>query len=205
MKNRELDDTPLRVAEAGAGETLVLVHGSWTDGTCWDAVVPLLGTDFRVVTYDRRGHSGSRAAGRPDVTRRDHEDDLIALIEGLAAGPVHVVGSSFGGSISLAVAGRRPDLVRSVTVHEPPLLGLAEGTPLEAAARGAIAVAAGIVADVESGQVERGTAGSSRRSRSAPAGGSCSPRRCGIATSPTRRRSPSRWRTRSRCSSTWRP
>jgi pimeloyl-ACP methyl ester carboxylesterase len=108
---------------AGEGELLVLVHGSWTDHQTWAAVVPALARSFRVVTYDRRGHSRSERGPVPPP-RRQHEDDLAALIEALGHGPAHLVGSSYGACISLSLAGRRPDLVRSVFAHEPSLIGL---------------------------------------------------------------------------------
>ncbi len=45
---------------SGAGEVpLVLVHGSWGSHHNWDRVVPGLAESFRVLTYDRRGHSES--------------------------------------------------------------------------------------------------------------------------------------------------
>ena len=59
---------------------------------------------------------------------RDQEDDLAGMIESLG-GRAHVVGTSFGGSISLGLATRRPDLVSSVVVHEPPLISVAAGDP----------------------------------------------------------------------------
>ena len=108
----------------GSGEPLVLVHGGWTDNTTWGLLVEPLSHAFRVTRYDRRGHSRSERGTGPSPRRQD-EDDLAALIETLGQGPVHLVGTSYGGSISLALAGRRPDLVRSVVAHEPPLLDLA--------------------------------------------------------------------------------
>ena len=48
----------------GGGEPLVLVHGSWVDATRWRFVVPGLAESFRVLVYDRRGHSRSE---RPDA------------------------------------------------------------------------------------------------------------------------------------------
>jgi pimeloyl-ACP methyl ester carboxylesterase len=45
-------------------------------------------------------------------------------MEALNLAPAHVVGNSFGGSIALGLAARRPDLFRSLIVHEAPLMGL---------------------------------------------------------------------------------
>ena len=79
------------------------------------------------MVYDRRGHGCSDR--EPQATRRDHEDDLAALIEGLGIGPATVVGTSFGGSIAIGLATRRPALLRNLIVHEPPLIGLIAGDP----------------------------------------------------------------------------
>jgi pimeloyl-ACP methyl ester carboxylesterase len=43
--------------------------------------------------------------------------------------PAWVVGNSFGASITLRLAGGRPDLVRGIIVHEPPLFSLLAGDP----------------------------------------------------------------------------
>jgi pimeloyl-ACP methyl ester carboxylesterase len=111
-----------------SGEPLVLVHGSWVDHHNWDRVVPIFAQFHQVITYDRRGHSQSE---RPPVAGSIREDveDLSALIEALHLGPAHIVGHSFGGSIVLRLAAERPDLFRSMVVHEPPLLGLLQNDP----------------------------------------------------------------------------
>ena len=107
----------------GAGEPLVLVHGSWTSHHSWDRVVPSLCGSFRVLAYDRRGHSNSeRPAGQGSV--REDVLDLAALIEHLGLGPAWVAGSSFGATITLRLAGERPDLFRGLICHEPPLFSL---------------------------------------------------------------------------------
>ena len=111
-----------------AGEALVLVHGSWVDHHTWDAVVPVLARSFRVLTYDRRGHSQSERPASPGSIREDVAD-LAALIEKLGFAPAHIVGSSMGGSIVLRLAGERPDLFRSLIVNEPPLMSLLAGEP----------------------------------------------------------------------------
>ena len=118
----------LFVEESGAGDPVVLVHGSWDDRHVFAPLAAELASDFRVIRYDRRGHTDSGDGDVPG-TRRDDEDDLAALIEALAIEPAHVVGNSFGGSIALGLAIRRPELFRSLVVHEPPLLALAGDDP----------------------------------------------------------------------------
>ena len=107
----------------GEGAPVVLVHGSWGDHHNWDPVVPGLARTFRTLTYDRRGHSQSE---RPASQGSIEEDaaDLALLITAQQAAPAHIVGNSFGGSIALKLAVARPDLFASLTVHEPPLVGL---------------------------------------------------------------------------------
>ena len=109
----------------------MIVHGSWTDHTAFDAVVEPLARSFQVIRYDRRGHSRSQYGPAAAPRRRD-EDDLAELIEALGLGPAHLVGTSYGAAISLALAIRRPELVRSVLAHEPPLLGLVPDPAVEA-------------------------------------------------------------------------
>ncbi len=111
-----------------AGEPLVLVHGSWGDHRNWASVAPALARSFRVLTYDRRGHSRSeRPPGQGSV--RDDVTDLAALLEERRLAPAHIVGSSFGASIVLRLAGTRPELFRSLVAHEPPLFALLEDEP----------------------------------------------------------------------------
>lgn len=113
----------------GDGIPLVLVHGSWTSHHTWDRVAPRLAESFRVLTYDRRGHSRSERPTAQGSIQGD-VDDLAALIEQLDLAPAWVVGSSFGGNITLRLAGKRPDLFRGLAAHEPaPLFSLIADNP----------------------------------------------------------------------------
>jgi pimeloyl-ACP methyl ester carboxylesterase len=115
------------IEEFGSGDPLVLVHGSWVDAARWAFVVPALAERFRVVLYDRRGHSRSE---RPPTQGSVHEDvaDLAAIIE-RAGAPAHVVANSFGASISLRLAAERRELFRTLSAHEPPLFALLRDDP----------------------------------------------------------------------------
>src|SRR5262249_26317881 len=124
MSSVSVNGVRLHVQTTGTGDMpLVMVHGSWDSHRAWDVVVPRLAERFRVVTYDRRGHSRSERPDRPGSVREDVAD-LAALIEQVGPGRAWVVGSSFGAGIALRLAGARPELLRGVAAHEPPLLGV---------------------------------------------------------------------------------
>jgi len=112
----------------GSGEPLALVHGSWGDATSWRFVIPGLTESFRVLAYDRRGHSRSQRPDSPGSVDEDG-DDLAALLEALDLAPAHVATNSWGGNIALRLATRRSDVFRSLSCHEPPLWSLLEDDP----------------------------------------------------------------------------
>lgn len=143
-------------ALAGAGEPMALVHGSWTDARTWDHVLPALSAGFRVLTYDRRGHSRSERPATPGSLREDAAD-LAGLLERLGLAPAHVVGNSFGASVALRLAIDRPELVRSLIVHEPPVFALLEGDPAgEAVLAGLRERVEGAAGPLRAGRLEEG-------------------------------------------------
>jgi pimeloyl-ACP methyl ester carboxylesterase len=102
---------------------LVLVHGSVVNGgATWAAQRPLAAR-FELVVPNRRGFPPG-----PDVDRVDYEDEAAWLERFLEPG-AHLAGHSYGGVIALLAAARRPELVRSLTVVEPPCLLVAAGDP----------------------------------------------------------------------------
>lgn len=121
-----------------AGDPVVLLHGSLSDSRAWSLVAPALSASLQVLTYDRRGYGAS--AGPPRIHAvRDDADDLASLLVATEHYPAHLVAHSYAGAVALRLACERPELVRSVAAHEPPLLGLLTGDPdLGAAARAGI-------------------------------------------------------------------
>jgi pimeloyl-ACP methyl ester carboxylesterase len=128
MPETEANGVRLYYEVHGGAEPLVLVHGSWVDATRWRFIAPRLAESFRVLVYDRRGHSRSARFDAPGSVDEDG-DDLAALLETLDLAPAHVITNSFGGNIALRLATRRPDVFRSLCCHEPPLWSLLEGDP----------------------------------------------------------------------------
>jgi pimeloyl-ACP methyl ester carboxylesterase len=110
------------------GAPMLMIHGSWGNHANWDPSVPDLSKSFRVLTYDRRGHSRSEGTITQGSFEEDAED-AAALIEELKLGPVHVVGNSGGATIALKLACARPSIFRSLIIHEPPLLDFKTSDP----------------------------------------------------------------------------
>jgi pimeloyl-ACP methyl ester carboxylesterase len=125
----------------GTGDCVVLTHGSWTDGSGWGPAVDMLAERYRVVVWDRRGHSRSEAGDGPG-SRAEDAADLAALIERVSGEPAHVAGNSYGANVTLTLLTERRDLVATAAVHEPPLFGLLEGTRDRALARSLSALGA---------------------------------------------------------------
>ena len=104
-------------------ERLVFVHGSVAGGQAtWGAQQPL-GERFELVVLNRPGFPPN-----PPVDRVDFVNDAVLVGELLEPGD-HLVGHSYGGVISLLAAAARPNLVRSLTVVEPPATRVAVGHP----------------------------------------------------------------------------
>lgn len=102
---------------------LLLVHGSVVNGdVTWAAQRPLADR-FELVAPNRRGFPPG-----PGVERVDFEDEAAWLDRFLEPG-THLVGHSYGGVVALLAAARRPELLRSLTVIEPPAFAVARGHP----------------------------------------------------------------------------
>ena len=122
--------TDLRFVERGTGIPVVFVHGSLGTLESWAPQIDAFATRFRVIAYSRRYHWPN--AAQPDgqeYTLSLHADDLIGLIEALGLERVHLVASSYGAYVALLVTLRRPDLVRSLVLAEPPILPWLGRTP----------------------------------------------------------------------------
>ncbi len=126
-------------AAEGAGRELVLcVHGMSGAATNWTDLMAELAPDFACAAVDLPG-SGFSA---PPKTNAGYSVSALAgtvirLIEALApdhgaanhgaanhgaanhGGRVHLIGNSMGGAVSVRVAARRPDLVKTLTLVSP--------------------------------------------------------------------------------------
>src|SRR5437899_634679 len=161
LDRHEVHEMPINVvngvrlyseSQGDEGAPVVLVHGSWGDHHNWDGVAPALARTFRVLSYDRRGHSQSERVATQGSIEEDVAD-LAALIETNHLAPAHVVGNSFGAVITLKLAAARPDLIASLAIHEPPLIGLLGNDPALPMVQQRIGA---VIATLKSGKTELG-------------------------------------------------
>ena len=100
--------------EAGAGEPLVLVHGSGPGVSAyanWRLTLPALAEGVRVLAPDLVGFGFTE---RPPGVRHDlgtWTDQLRGFLDAVGVERASIVGNSFGGAIALSLAARHPDRV----------------------------------------------------------------------------------------------
>lgn len=105
---------PIAYSDDGQGTPLVLLHAFAADRGLWQPQVLALSSYYRVITVDLRGFGSS---GRTDGTAVDvdrYADDIAALLQGLGIDKAVLGGISLGGYIVLALAQRRPQLLRAL-------------------------------------------------------------------------------------------
>jgi pimeloyl-ACP methyl ester carboxylesterase len=98
----------------GQGPAVVLSHGFLMDQTMFDQQVAALAPEYRVITWDERGHGGTRAPG--PFTYWDSAADVLALLDELGVERAVLAGMSQGGFLSLRAALTAPDRVRALVL-----------------------------------------------------------------------------------------
>jgi len=111
----------------GAGPAVVLSHGILMDHSMFDAQVRALAPEFRVLTWDERGHGDTKAPG--PFSYWDSARDVLALLDHLGLDRAVLGGMSQGGFLSLRAALLAPERVRGLVLidtqagTEDPALG----------------------------------------------------------------------------------
>ena len=111
------DGTRIGVECAGAGPTLLFVHGGVGDRSRWTPMFPLLSSKFTVCAMDRRGRGDTGDAPQYSLTK---EAEDVAAVVNSRNGPVIVFGHSYGGVAALEAA-LLTDRITALMLYEPPL------------------------------------------------------------------------------------
>lgn len=106
----ELDHGRMSLVDVGTGPVLVLVHGLGGSWRNWEANIPALAKDHRVVALDLPGFGQSEPyPGEVSVGR--YVDTLVDVLDTLGVEQATFVGNSMGGLFTIETAARHPDRV----------------------------------------------------------------------------------------------
>jgi pimeloyl-ACP methyl ester carboxylesterase len=122
VEQAALNDVTLAHEVSGTGEPVLFIHGAFIA----DAFRPLLrepalADRYRLITFHRRGYTGSSPSRGP-TTLQQQAADCRALLTHLGVSRAHVVGHSFGGCIALQLALNSPEAIHTLTLLEPGLM-----------------------------------------------------------------------------------
>jgi len=90
---------------------VVFTHGVTIDHREWEVTLPLVGEQFRILTWDVRGHGLSRPSR---YTLKDAEEDLLAILDSLQVEQAIFVGHSMGGNLHQELVFHHPERVQAM-------------------------------------------------------------------------------------------
>ena len=115
MPKIRVRDIEMHYKETGQGTPLLLIHGLGSSARDWERQIPYFSKNYRVITYDVRGHGQTdKPAGPYGIPL--FAQDTAEFMKILNIESAHVVGISMGGMIALQLAVNAPERIRSLVV-----------------------------------------------------------------------------------------
>jgi pimeloyl-ACP methyl ester carboxylesterase len=99
----------------GTGLPLVLLHGAFGTAEGWATVLPTLVKSQQVIVVELQGHGRTGDIDRP-LSFGQMAEDTAALLQRLKIQRADVFGYSMGGDVAVALAIKRPELVRKLAI-----------------------------------------------------------------------------------------
>jgi pimeloyl-ACP methyl ester carboxylesterase len=103
----------------GAGEPLVLLHGSFGAIDLWGPILSTLAETHQVIAVELQGHGHTADIIDRPLGYEQMADDVAAIMEHLGIAHADVVGYSMGGTTGLQLAIRHPELMRKLVTVSP--------------------------------------------------------------------------------------
>ena len=102
-------------------QVVVLIHGNAAPYFSWDYNVPaLVEAGFRVLRYDIYGHGFSDRPKLKKYNRNLYDRQIVELLKALKINkPVHIIGTSQGGSIATYFTAIHPEKVKKLALLSP--------------------------------------------------------------------------------------
>lgn len=87
--------------DRGEGQPIVFLHGWTSSHSIYSAPVKKISQNAHCISYDHRGHAGSKLASGEAVTMETLASDLNEIIEGLQLRDIILVGWSMGAGVAM--------------------------------------------------------------------------------------------------------
>jgi pimeloyl-ACP methyl ester carboxylesterase len=101
------------------GPVLLLIHGFTASTYVWKSVAPMLGDEgFRVIAVDLLGFGYSEKPAAFDYTINSQARFISRFMNRLGLGRATIVGSSYGGAVSLTLALDYPERVEKLVLSD---------------------------------------------------------------------------------------
>lgn len=119
MRRTDLSDASIAVEFRGAGQPVLLIHGTILADGLLPLAAPLAsGGEHLLIRYHRRGYGGSSPIPLP-WSIEQHARDAAQLIEKFGIRRAHVVGHSAGAAVAMQLALDFPEKVGALVLVEP--------------------------------------------------------------------------------------
>lgn len=126
MPKIQVGNTKFHYLTVGQGPDMVMLHGFLGNQAVWHLnIVPQLRRNFRITTYDIRGHGYSDITDT-GYTAENMAKDLEGLLDKLGIQRPILVGHSFGADICLYFSLFHPERVADLIAMEPGLAALVD-------------------------------------------------------------------------------
>ena len=106
-------DLDIWTEQVGGGPDVLLIGGGGDTVESWQFQLDGLADRYRLTAFDNRG-AGRTVMPGDSVSAEMMADDAAAVLRALDVSSAHVAGFSGGSIIGHELAGRRPELVRSL-------------------------------------------------------------------------------------------
>jgi 3-oxoadipate enol-lactonase len=111
-----LPPVDLVTRDEGNGPAVLLLHMVGGSHTVWNALIPGLAKEYRVLAPDLRGHGRTAAPAGSLYSFDELEGDLVRLLDAKSVDSAFVVGLSGGALLALRLTLDRPDRVRGLVM-----------------------------------------------------------------------------------------
>jgi pimeloyl-ACP methyl ester carboxylesterase len=155
LTTKVLEMAKTSYVEQGRGTPVVLIHGAVSDHRIWEAQRGLIASFYRYIALDLHYHGkGTWEDGGKNYSLLDHVEQVIQFLDALDAGPVHLVGQSYGAHVAVRVALQAREKLGSLVLQEPAVESLVEGPEAPAIMEERLRLFGPVMAAAQKGQLD---------------------------------------------------